>query len=125
MSFQCARKFYYYGRPMEDCGIILRRRIAVPEAAEAVAAVLLISAEQLRMGGRNMVRELCSIQQRRSMSFVKQWKAVFHHSWQSLSSLVKLQGREVRGGLKGRAGAIFGAVAVGDLLLAFVGCGGL
>jgi hypothetical protein len=71
-----------------------------------------------------MVRGIPAVHHRRRMPVVNSWQMVFHHPCRSLSSFVKLRGRELRRGGKGRAGTLFGAIVVGGLLLAFAGCGG-
>src|SRR6266545_570323 len=58
----------------------------------------------------DMVRRLPAVLHHKIMPFVNRWQMVFHHPCPSLSSFVKLPGRELRGGWKGRAGILFGAI---------------
>jgi YVTN family beta-propeller protein len=71
-----------------------------------------------------MARGLAAAHQRGGSPFAGQWQAIFEYSWRLLSHLAKLQGRELRRGTKGGAGAISRAIAVGGLLLVLAGCGG-
>jgi hypothetical protein len=57
-----------------------------------------------------MVRRLPAVLHHKIMPFVNRWQMVSYHPGRSLSSFVKLQGRELRRGWKGRAGILFGDI---------------
>jgi hypothetical protein len=70
-----------------------------------------------------MARGLAAAHQPGSRPFASQWQAIFQYPWPLLSHLAKLQGRELRRGTTGGAGAISRAIAIGGLILVLAGCG--
>jgi hypothetical protein len=71
-----------------------------------------------------MLRGIPAVHHRRRMPVVNRWKTVCHHPRRSLSHMLNLRSQEPRRVLQKRAGAIFAAIVIGGLLLAFAGCGG-